>query len=65
MMLRWSFGRTREAAAIEAAVRQTLADGIRTGDLIGPGDHGPALIRVGTDGFRDAVLARLHAVVAA
>ena len=65
MMLRWSFGRTREAGAIEAAVRQTLADGIRTGDLIGPADHGPALIRVGTDGFRDAVLARLHPVAAA
>jgi len=63
MMLRWSFGRHVEAAAIEGAVRQTLADGIRTGDLMGPDDTG--LTRVGTDGFRDAVLERLGVGVAA
>jgi 3-isopropylmalate dehydrogenase len=63
MMLRWSFGRHSEAAAIEAAVRQALADGIRTGDLMGPDDTG--LTRVGTDGFRDAVLERLGIGVAA
>jgi 3-isopropylmalate dehydrogenase len=65
MMLRWSFGRHAEAAAIEDAVRRTLADGIRTGDLMGPTDDGLAITRVGTDGFRDAVLARLHPVTAA
>jgi len=63
MMLRWSFGRHTEAAAIEGAVRQTLADGIRTGDVMGPDDTG--LTRVGTDGFRDAVLERLGVGVAA
>ncbi len=65
MMLRWSFGRHAEAAAIEDAVRRTLADGIRTGDLMGPTDDGLAITRVGTDGFRDAVIAHLHPVVAA
>jgi len=57
MMLRWSFGRHADAAAMEAAVRGTLAAGIRTGDLMGPDAAG--LTRVGTDGFRDAVLERL------
>ncbi len=65
MMLRWSFARHAEAAAIEDAVRRTLADGIRTADLMGPTEDGQAITRVGTDGFRDAVLARLHPVAAA
>ncbi|MBV7266688.1 3-isopropylmalate dehydrogenase [Erythrobacter ani] len=38
MMLRHSFGREAEAAAIEAAVGRALADGIRGGDL--GGEHG-------------------------
>jgi isocitrate dehydrogenase len=59
MLLRWSFGRHTEAAAVEAAVRGALADGYRTGDLLGPGDAEERLIRVGTDGFTDAVLERL------
>jgi 3-isopropylmalate dehydrogenase len=62
MMLRWSFGRDDAATTIETAVRQTLADGFRTGDLLGAG--GEALALVGTDGFRDAVLQRLGAPVA-
>jgi 3-isopropylmalate dehydrogenase len=62
MMLRWSFGRHAEAAAMEMAVQRTLADGIRTGDLMGPDDAG--LTRVGTLGFRDAVLERLTMVAA-
>jgi len=65
MMLRWSFGRHAEAADIEAAVRATLADGIRTADIMGPTEDGQAITRVGTDGFLDAVLARLHPVAAA
>jgi 3-isopropylmalate dehydrogenase len=65
MMLRWSFGRHGEAVAIESAVRSTLADGIRTGDLMGPDDEAGGLLRVGTDGFRDAVLERLATAVAA
>jgi 3-isopropylmalate dehydrogenase len=63
MMLRWSFGRHAEADALEAAVRRTLADGVRTGDLLGAGGEG--LTRVGTDGFRDAVLERLTVATAA
>ena len=59
MLLRWSFGRHAEAAAVEAAVRGALADGYRTGDLLGHGDAEAGLIRVGTDGFTDAVLERL------
>lgn len=65
MMLRWSFGRDGEAVAIESAVRSTLADGIRTGDLMGSDDATGGLVRVGTDGFRDAVMERLATAVAA
>ncbi len=63
MMLRWSFGRDDLASAMEAALRRTLADGIRTGDLMGAGGEGHT--RVGTDGFRDAVLERLGTAVPA
>ena len=41
MMLRYSFGLQKEADAIEEAVRQTLADGYRTGDLIRAGENIP------------------------
>ncbi len=50
MMLRHSFGREAEAARIEAAVAQALADGVRGGDLGGSD---------GTTAIGDAVLARL------
>ena len=50
MMLRHSFGREAEAARIEAAVAQALADGVRGGDLGG---------RAGTSAIGDAVLERL------
>jgi 3-isopropylmalate dehydrogenase len=63
MMLRWSFGRDDLAVTIETAVRRTLADGFRTGDLMAAG--GEELTRVGTEGFRDAVLERLGAPVTA
>jgi 3-isopropylmalate dehydrogenase len=62
MMLRWSFGQFEAAVAIEGAVRAALTDGYRTGDLMGS-PHGPGtsagLVRVGTSGFRDAVLERM------
>ncbi|MCR5178621.1 MAG: 3-isopropylmalate dehydrogenase [Lachnospiraceae bacterium] len=38
MMLRYSFSLEKEADAIEKAVQDTLRDGVRTGDLILPGD---------------------------
>ena len=50
MMLRHSFGREAEAARIEAAVAQALADGVRGGDLGGS---------TGTAAIGDAVLERL------
>ena len=50
MMLRHSFGREAEAARIEAAVSQALADGVRGGDLGG---------RAVTCEVGDAVLARM------
>jgi 3-isopropylmalate dehydrogenase len=50
MMLRHSFGREKEAARIEAAVSQALADGIKGADLGG---------KAGTSEIGDAVLARL------
>ena len=37
MMLRLGFDMGQEADAIEAAVRKTLADGFRTGDIMEPG----------------------------
>jgi 3-isopropylmalate dehydrogenase len=37
MMLRYSFKLEKEAAAVESAVRQALADGHRTADLAKPG----------------------------
>lgn len=59
MLLRWSLGRHEAATALEHAVRRTLDYGIRTGDLMGPDGDARGYRRVGTDGFRDAVLERL------
>ncbi len=59
MLLRWSLGQHAAADAIEQAVRRTLEDGIRTGDLMGADGAARGWQRVGTDGMRDAVLARL------
>ena len=50
MMLRHSFGREAEAARIEKAVEQALADGIHGGDLGG---------EYGTTAIGDAILERL------
>jgi 3-isopropylmalate dehydrogenase len=59
MMLRWSFGRGDAADAMEGAVRRSLADGIRTGDLASRDPDAAGETVVGTDGFRDAVIERL------
>jgi 3-isopropylmalate dehydrogenase len=37
MMLRYSFDLDKEADAIEAAVKQVLKDGYRTGDIMSEG----------------------------
>ncbi len=59
MMLRMSFDLEREAAAIEAAVREVLREGYRTADIFEPGTH-----RVGTtemgDRVAQAILRNIH-----
>jgi 3-isopropylmalate dehydrogenase len=54
MLLRYSFGRTEEAAKIEGAVRSVLAAGYRTADIFQPG-----MKKVGTAGMGKAVLEAL------
>jgi len=54
LLLRHSLGQEKAAQAIEAAVRQTIADGFRTGDIWSEGTK-----KVGTREMGDAVLARL------
>ncbi|MCD8001668.1 MAG: 3-isopropylmalate dehydrogenase [Oscillospiraceae bacterium] len=54
MMLRYSFGLTAEADAIEAAVAATLAAGFRTGDIAAPGEAA-----VGTHAMGEEIRARI------
>ena len=54
MMLRYSFGQGEAADRVEAAVRQVLAQGLRTGDIAEPG-----VAPIGTVAMGDAVLAAL------
>jgi 3-isopropylmalate dehydrogenase len=54
MLLRYSFALGGEADLIEQAVRQVLADGVRTADIATPGAR-----RVSTGGMGDAVLGAL------
>ena len=56
MLLRFSLGELAAADAIEAAVAQTIADGLRTGD-IATGRDGET--RVGTAAMGAAILARM------
>ncbi len=60
MMLRYSFDLDQEADAIEAAVKQVLADGIRTGDIM-PLDEAQKqkMTKVGCTGMGDAVAERI------
>ena len=57
MALRYSFDQGAEAARLEAAIQQVLADGVRTADLMGPEDGVP----VTTSGRGDAIIAALDA----
>jgi 3-isopropylmalate dehydrogenase len=54
MMLRYSFDLDDAADRLESAVKATLAEGIRTGDIMQPG-----ATKVGTVGMGDAVLKHL------
>jgi len=56
MMLRYSFGLTDAADAVEKAVEMTLNDGIRTGDIF---QGQPGEKKVNTREMGDAIIARL------
>jgi 3-isopropylmalate dehydrogenase len=56
MALRYSFNLGKEADMIDAAIAATLARGLRTGDIAGPGTK-----TVGTKEMGDAILAELEA----
>ena len=58
MMLRYSFGLQAEADAVEAAVRQTLADGFRSTDLM-PKDGTEGLICQNCDELGDRIIERI------
>ena len=60
MLLRWSLGRAGAAAAVEVAVRTTLDDGYRTGDLLPPDGDRTGLTVVGTASMADAVIDRIR-----
>ena len=55
MMLRYSLNLDAPAARIEAAVKQVLAQGLRTPDIFQPGTR-----KVGTREMGEAVLAALR-----
>lgn len=56
LLLRFSLGMEKEAAAIEAAVRGAIDDGLRTGDVF---TGAPGTSQVDTSGMGDAILERL------
>lgn len=55
MLLRYSLNRADLAGRVEAAVKQVLADGLRTGDIYTEGCH-----RVSTAGMGDSVIKALR-----
>ncbi len=58
MMLRYSFDLDAEADAIEDAVKKTLDDGIRTGDIM-PREGDSVAKQVGCSAMGDAIVSRL------
>jgi 3-isopropylmalate dehydrogenase len=60
MMLRYSFGLEKEAAAVEAAVNAVLDRGFRTRDIAGLGVAGAGERIVGTRAMGEAVLNELE-----
>jgi len=59
MALRYSFDEGDEAARLEAAIEQVLADGARTPDLMGAEGGTP----IGTVEMGDVILAALDASI--
>ncbi len=55
MMLRYSFDLDKEADSVEAAVKQVLADGLRTGDIYSEG-----CVKVGTTEMGNEIVKRIH-----
>lgn len=55
MMLRYSFDLDKEADAIDAAVKQVLQDGYRTGDIMSEG-----CVKVGCSQMGDLLVERIH-----
>lgn len=58
LLLRFSLGRPDEAAAVEGAVEDVLARGLRTADIAGPGDRAVGTAEMGR-AVRTALAARL------
>lgn len=58
MALRYSYNEGDNAALLESAIEKVLADGVRTGDLMGPEGGVP----VSTSGMGDAIVAALAAL---
>jgi 3-isopropylmalate dehydrogenase len=59
MMLRYSFGLEKEAAAVESAVNAVLDQGFRTRDIAGTGSAETGVRIVGTKAMGEAVLKAL------
>ena len=60
MMLRYTFGLTKEAEAIENAVKRTIADGYRSIDLMPRGGEGSGLISQKCDELGDRICERIN-----
>jgi 3-isopropylmalate dehydrogenase len=60
MAFRYSFGRPDDAALVDKAVDQVLAEGYRTGDIMQPG-----MTKLGTKAMTDVILKALDKVSAA
>ena len=58
MMLRYSFGQVEDAELVESAIRNVLAGGMRTSDIMGPG-----MARVSTSVMGDSILRELGKLV--
>jgi 3-isopropylmalate dehydrogenase len=59
MALRYSFAMIKEADIVEQAIAAALANGLRTGDIAGPGTK-----TVGTSEMGDAIIAEIEKLVA-